>query len=177
MSGKLQIVYTFSKLSAYFSKPCFPPAVPHLQSGDNDTHYSEGLGGWRGRALPKEGARYSLRNVCWISTTVAPGAGYVSRQQCKTPFTVLFIQKIIRRKRKEKWPVLINTSPFRNEFESQFSRYQMIGIIKLKHVLTLMKMVKSAVWSVYLFINFYLSRQSKSALGFHKIFLATFYLV
>jgi len=62
-------------------------------------------------------------------------------------------------------------------FKAKFSRYQMIEIIKLKHALTLMNLVKSAVWSVYLFINFYLSRQSKSALGFHKIFLATFCLV
>lgn len=53
----------------------------------------------------------------------------------------------------------------------------MIGIIKLKHVLNLLNLVKRAVWSVYLFINFYLSGQSKSALGFHKIFLVTFYLV
>lgn len=40
-----------------------------------------------------------------------------------------------------------------------------------------MNLVKSAVWNVYLFIHFYVSRQIKSTFGFHKIFLATFYLV
>lgn len=96
---------SFSKPLADFSKPSFPPAVPQLQSGDNGTHFPEGLGGGWGRAVPKGGVWYHQRNICctsvlappWLQVLAMSAAG-IAKQ---TPFIVIFNQKRIMRKRKE----------------------------------------------------------------------------